>query len=965
MKKRTRQTISRFRMRAIAFVVVFSMALSAAASMPMDVFAEKSNTTARYSVLVLDVCGETEFLKDGEAFYTADSAIDYVKESSKTFLTDLINADGENYVALITYSNEAKIITDFTNDIDKVTNLIDSLSSNSNLRNLSDGLDKANLLLSNITGNATKNVILVTTGMVNDGFYSYDGIYDDNTTGSNWRRTDTDVRLYAYANSAYDRTLQIKEKANLYVLGLFQTMEDMPEYGKSIAQFFRLSAKDFASSDDTFFEIEDPSDIGFFFGEVSDDIINTVVSDNVNNHIDFINSGNTIYYYPNSELFNRVNRIAYADDGVIARESTEILKYFLDIKHYIDKDSFKNMMGDLSNSEFVAQTIVTEILSSGEFKEKMTQAVEKGVDTADEQLLLVLKLNANAFSVTEWDKEQIEILLNDTNKMSADHMAKRTALLERYYSKKITFSRVCDTVGGVSNFVGLVTDGNDLLEKFDKIAFKNARHMAEIPENEAFKQVKRFNFSLSEVMGMFSTCHDVWVFYRNVNALASASYAAQESLAVLKRELVVLNYELYSIDIRSEYTLQIIDYLDKIQKAFGDYYNDYRNEKIVGLIKDTVEDTAVFLVSEGIDQVLTAICPEVMAIMALPGLTCDVMLVLGGILTNVDERATERGYTLAVGAILEALANAFDNRGGNGYFAKKVLNDKTDYSVELYETGLSLYKKVAKMYEQHAEKYLSMLMDSKNLTKMAEDILLPEDYEEYKKLSIFANKRREVLSQLIVDGYSLNIWWIEINNITCHSGGSNNYTYVNPNTKKKYYLIACPVDVSVVNGKTKVANVENDDLNVMIDDPNVRIFTFMGEESDNFTKALLVPYDYDVKISGFDDGKMNVDKSVINNGTIIDLASFEDIPVKKGTQYSEVVEGDKLVDIVTETDITILQGDLNNDGIVNAKDSAILAAAFGKRKGNSGYNEAADFNDDGIINAKDKAIISANFGKRK
>ena len=69
--------------------------------------------------------------------------------------------------------------------------------------------------------------------------------------------------------------------------------------------------------------------------------------------------------------------------------------------------------------------------------------------------------------------------------------------------------------------------------------------------------------------------------------------------------------------------------------------------------------------------------------------------------------------------------------------------------------------------------------------------------------------------------------------------------------------------------------------------------------------------------------------------------------------------------IIKTDNETVLQGDLNNDGIVNAKDSAILAAAFGKRKGNSGYNEAADFNNDGIINAKDKAIISANFGKRK
>ena len=40
MKKRTRQTMNRFRIRVIAFVIVFAMALSVAASMPMDVFAE-------------------------------------------------------------------------------------------------------------------------------------------------------------------------------------------------------------------------------------------------------------------------------------------------------------------------------------------------------------------------------------------------------------------------------------------------------------------------------------------------------------------------------------------------------------------------------------------------------------------------------------------------------------------------------------------------------------------------------------------------------------------------------------------------------------------------------------------------------------------------------------------------------------------------------------------------------------
>ena len=82
-------------------------------------------------------------------------------------------------------------------------------------------------------------------------------------------------------------------------------------------------------------------------------------------------------------------------------------------------------------------------------------------------------------------------------------------------------------------------------------------------------------------------------------------------------------------------------------------------------------------------------------------------------------------------------------------------------------------------------------------------------------------------------------------------------------------------------------------------------------------------------------------------------------------KYVETVKSGKSKEIDVKKELGDLQGDLNNDGIVNAKDSAILAAAFGKRKGNSGYNEAADFNNDGIINAKDKAIISANFGKRK
>ena len=42
----------------------------------------------------------------------------------------------------------------------------------------------------------------------------------------------------------------------------------------------------------------------------------------------------------------------------------------------------------------------------------------------------------------------------------------------------------------------------------------------------------------------------------------------------------------------------------------------------------------------------------------------------------------------------------------------------------------------------------------------------------------------------------------------------------------------------------------------------------------------------------------------------------------------------------------------------------MLAEAFGKRDGQNGFNELNDLNGDGIINAKDKAVVSTNFTKR-
>lgn len=241
------------------------------------VTSEQAGEAVRYSVLVLDTSATSSFLDaNGRVFYVADTAIDYVKASAKKFVSDVQKADGINYVAVVEYKSTASnIVSGFTTDYDTLNLTIDGLYSSGNTRSVAYGLQKVNSLLDAIPDpDAIKNVVLFTTGMTNEGPYSYSGRYDGNTVGSNWRRTDTQVRLYAYANSAIAEAETLKDKATLYTVGLFQVMEDMPQTGREVVEFFKLFAKDMATSENYFYDVRDPSQLEFVFGDIADDIIN-------------------------------------------------------------------------------------------------------------------------------------------------------------------------------------------------------------------------------------------------------------------------------------------------------------------------------------------------------------------------------------------------------------------------------------------------------------------------------------------------------------------------------------------------------------------------------------------------------------------------------------------------------------------------------------------------------------------
>ena len=230
----------------------------------------------RYTVLVLDTSSTATFLHDGEPIYTADTAIEYVKKAAMKFISSLVNADGTNYVAVVSFKATASVVSGFTDDTQALNKKVGELTAADNIRDISAGLEAADALISTVPDgeHVRKNVVLFTTGMTNNGDYSYSGRYDENTVGSNWRRTDTNIRLYAYANHAISVAEALKQKATLYTIGLFQTMEGMPEQGKDIVEFFKLTAKDLATSTDYYYPVDDPDDLEFTFGDVAGDIVN-------------------------------------------------------------------------------------------------------------------------------------------------------------------------------------------------------------------------------------------------------------------------------------------------------------------------------------------------------------------------------------------------------------------------------------------------------------------------------------------------------------------------------------------------------------------------------------------------------------------------------------------------------------------------------------------------------------------
>lgn len=95
-------------------------------------------------------------------------------------------------------------------------------------------------------------------------------------------------------------------------------------------------------------------------------------------------------------------------------------------------------------------------------------------------------------------------------------------------------------------------------------------------------------------------------------------------------------------------------------------------------------------------------------------------------------------------------------------------------------------------------------------------------------------------------------------------------------------------------------------------------------------------------------------KALKDGGTKVTVSSFVGFDSKNRSIEFLLIE--KVIKI------TLLMGDINDDGKVDSEDLIIFAQSFGSSLGDPNYNEKCDLNGDGKVDAEDLLLLAQNFG---
>lgn len=205
-----------------------------------------ADPASHYTVLVLDVSGSM-----------SGTPIAEQRKAAKNFCNTLINARGKNYIAIVTFSTNAKVAVEFTDNLSTLNRVIDGTSA-TNQTNTNEALEFADDLIASLPKgkNIKSNIVLCSDGLPVNGKELEKGHY-----------TKADNSGYALANYCYKTATEMKQKGRrIYTLGFFHKLS-----GNDLT-FGKKLMSDIASFD-CYYDVTKISDLDFLFQDIAEEII--------------------------------------------------------------------------------------------------------------------------------------------------------------------------------------------------------------------------------------------------------------------------------------------------------------------------------------------------------------------------------------------------------------------------------------------------------------------------------------------------------------------------------------------------------------------------------------------------------------------------------------------------------------------------------------------------------------------
>lgn len=188
--------------------------------------------------------------------------LEYTKQAAIKFCKQLFEASNSSRVAIVVYDSNVVAKTNFTTDINYLTNIINSMDGDGSWTNIYSAVVQADKLLQEESNASIKNMVIMTDGVPTAGEYTDVGPYkyQDYSGTSN-----APHYVYQYANALYNGVKPLHSDYNVYTLGFFHNMyEDQKEFASRVLNDIQNTK---------YYDVTDADDLEFTFGEVAEDIV--------------------------------------------------------------------------------------------------------------------------------------------------------------------------------------------------------------------------------------------------------------------------------------------------------------------------------------------------------------------------------------------------------------------------------------------------------------------------------------------------------------------------------------------------------------------------------------------------------------------------------------------------------------------------------------------------------------------